>query len=148
MDNQFEKLRLERQICFPIYAASRIVTKLYQPLLDEMGITYPQYLVFLVLWEREKCTVSEISNLLLLDSGTLTPLLKRMEINGWLTRKRSNEDERVVQIQLTEKGNALKLKAVSVPECLIDKIRSKEFELEEVLNLKRTLERVVKEFGI
>lgn len=148
MDNQFEKLRLERQICFPIYAASRIVTKLYQPLLDEMGITYPQYLVFLVLWERENCTVSEISNLLLLDSGTLTPLLKRMEINGWLTRKRSNEDERVVQIQLTEKGNALKLKAVSVPECLIDKIQSKEIELEEVLILKRTLERVVKEFGI
>lgn len=111
-----ERLKLENQLCFALYEASRATIDIYRPLLDELGITYPQYLVLLVLWERGSCSVKEIGMLLHLDSGTLSPLLKRLEAAGFINRQRRPSDERVVDISLTEKGLALKQRAASIPE--------------------------------
>ncbi len=108
-------LRLDRQLCFALYAASRAMTQAYAPILAPLGLTYPQYLVMLVLWENDGPTVSELGARLDLDSGTLTPLLKRMEAAGLLTRARDEEDERVVRARLTSKGRALSAKAAGVP---------------------------------
>ncbi|MGN7471254.1 MarR family winged helix-turn-helix transcriptional regulator [Brevibacillus sp. SAFN-007a] len=113
-----ELLKLENQLCFTIYACSREITRMYRPYLEEMGITYPQYLVMLVLWEREACTVKELGERLFLDSGTLTPLLKRMQEAELVTRTRSSRDERVVVIRLTEKGAKLKATACQIPQTL------------------------------
>ena len=103
------------QLCFALYSTSLAMTKLYKPLLADLGLTYPQYLVMLALWERDDVTVSELGERLFLDSGTLTPLLKRMETAGFLLRSRSAQDERRVQITLTSAGRALKSKASSIP---------------------------------
>jgi DNA-binding MarR family transcriptional regulator len=108
--------RLDTQLCFALYSASRATIDLYRPLLDELGITYPQYLVLLILWERETCSVKELGRLLHLDSGTLSPLLKRLEAAGFIKRQRRAADERVVDISLTEAGQALKSQAASIPE--------------------------------
>jgi len=113
-----EVLQLDRQICFLLYGASRAVTHLYQPLLAPLGITYPQYLVMLVLWEEGKVSVGRLSDRLYLDSGTLTPLLKRLEAGGWVRRERSAADARVVDVELTAAGRKLKRRAASVPEAL------------------------------
>ncbi|WP_187264049.1 MarR family winged helix-turn-helix transcriptional regulator [Pontibacter beigongshangensis] len=114
----YEQLKLENQICFPLYAASRLVTRLYQPLLDELGLTYPQYLVLLVLWEHNGLTVNQVGDRLHLHSNTLTPLLKRLEQQGLLQRRRSTTDERLVQLMLTPEGNSLKKKAACIPSQL------------------------------
>ncbi|RJP76243.1 MAG: MarR family transcriptional regulator [Desulfobacteraceae bacterium] len=111
-------LKLDSQLCFAIYACSRSLTRLYRPLLNQLGITYPQYLVMLVLWENSPQSVTGLGERLFLDSGTLTPLLKRMESNGLVERIRSREDERKVLIKVTEKGEILKEKAFEVPEKL------------------------------
>ncbi|HEU4669510.1 MAG TPA: MarR family transcriptional regulator [Dyella sp.] len=108
-------LCLKQQLCFALYAASNQMTRLARPMLDELGLTYPQYLVMLVLWEQGSCTVGEIGTALLLDSGTLTPLLKRMEGNGLLTRRRDDADERCVRIALSPRGRALKQRAAGLP---------------------------------
>jgi DNA-binding MarR family transcriptional regulator len=113
-----QALKLEAQLCFPLYAASNLLTRLYRPLLDDLGLTYPQYLVMLVLWERESASVGELSTALYLDSGTLTPLLKRLEANGLVRRERSTEDERRVEVSLTREGEALKKRALEVPGAL------------------------------
>lgn len=115
MDDRDEQLRLDHQLCFPLYAAARKVTSLYTPYLKPLGITYTQYVVFLVLWEEDGQTVGELGKRLYLDSGTLTPLLKKMEENGFVVRSRSPKDERVVTISLTEKGSALKEQAKEIP---------------------------------
>lgn len=128
-------LKLENQICFPLYALSRQVTALYRPLLEALGVTYPQYLVLLVLWEHETVSVKQLGDILLLDSGTLTPLLKRMEEGGWVERERSREDERVVQISLTAAGKKLKLKAATIPEQLVCGIDMNEKELKTLRGL-------------
>lgn len=109
-------LCLERQLCFALYAASNRMTRLARPALDALGLTYPQYLVMLVLWEHAPCTVGAIGQALSLDSGTLTPLLKRMEGAGLLTRRRDPHDERCVRVALTPAGRALKRKALAIPE--------------------------------
>lgn len=114
-----ELLKLSNQVCFPLYALSRKITSHYQPLLDKLEITYPQYLVMMLLWEFKALSVKDIGNQLLLDSGTLTPLLKRLEDKGYVIRTRSVEDERVVMITLTEDGKKLKRKASDVPEKLM-----------------------------
>lgn len=114
-----QALRLDNQLCFALYSASLAMTKLYKPLLDELGLTYPQYLALLVLWEREGLTVSELGAQLYLDSGTLTPLLKRMEAGGLLSRLRDTADERRVLIQLTAAGRALKSRAQRIPGCVL-----------------------------
>lgn len=116
MEEHYPKLQLENQLCFSIYATSREITKVYRPLLNQLGVTYPQYLALLVLWEHGTVSVKEIGELLYLDSGTLTPMLKRMEDQGLVIRKRSNEDERVVFISLTNKGKELRDKACHIPE--------------------------------
>lgn len=112
-------LLLDNQLCFALYSASLAMTKLYKPLLDALDLTYPQYLVMLVLWERDKLSVSALGERLSLDSGTLTPLLKRMEQAGFLVRQRSTEDERRVQVSLTAQGKQLKARADSVPACVV-----------------------------
>ena len=110
-----EAMKLENQLCFPLYAAARSVTGLYTPWLKPLGLTYTQYLVFLVLWEKDGISVSEIGEKLMLDNGTLSPLLKKMEQAGYLKRRRSEEDDRVVVISLTEEGRAFQERAKDVP---------------------------------
>jgi DNA-binding MarR family transcriptional regulator len=110
-----QALKLDAQLCFPLYAASNLLTRLYRPLLEELGLTYPQYLVMLVLWERTPASVGELSAKLYLDSGTLTPLLKRLEAAGLVRRQRSVADERRVEVSLTRNGLALKKRAREVP---------------------------------
>lgn len=112
-------LRLDDQLCFALYAASRRVVQAYQPLLAPLGLTYPQYLVMLVLWEEDGASVKRLGERLQLDSGTLTPLLKRMEAAGLLTRARDRVDERVVRIHLTAEGRALEARAAGVPAALL-----------------------------
>ncbi|WP_078380190.1 MarR family winged helix-turn-helix transcriptional regulator [Sutcliffiella halmapala] len=102
-----QKMKLEDMLCFTIYASSREITRLYRPVLSQFNLTYPQYLALVVLWEKEKCTVTELGDRLLLDSATLTPLLKRLEASELITRKRSLGDERKVEITLTKKGEEL-----------------------------------------
>jgi len=127
-------LKLENQLCFPLYAVSRQITQIYQPLLNELDITYPQYLALLTLWENGTQMVNQIGEKLLLDSGTLTPLLKRLEQKDLLNRKRSASDERVVEISLTEKGNNLKEKALCIPLKMFEKLG---ISIEEAESLKR-----------
>lgn len=110
-----EAMRLKNQLCFPLYAAARNVTNLYTPLLQPLGLTYTQYLVFLVLWEQDGLTVGEIGEKLMLDNGTLSPLLKKLQQAGHIERRRSEKDERVVVITLTDKGRELQLQAKDVP---------------------------------
>ncbi len=111
-----ETMKLANQLCFPLYAASRNVIGLYTPWLKPMGLTYTQYIVFLVLWEKDGITVGELCEKLMLDNGTLSPLLKKMQQEGYVERKRSEADDRVVVITLTEEGKALQEKAKDVPE--------------------------------
>lgn len=108
-------LQLDKQLCFALYSASLAMTKLYKPLLEPLGLTYPQYLALLVLWERDGLAVNELGERLFLDSGTLTPLLKRMEAAGWLSRQRASDDERRVIVSLSAEGRALKRRAQGVP---------------------------------
>jgi DNA-binding MarR family transcriptional regulator len=112
-------LKLENQLCFPFYAVSRQITKAYQPLLQGLGLTYPQYLVLLLLWEHQELTVKELGERLLLDSGTLTPLLKRMAQREWLSRRRDPRDERSVIIGLLPAGRALQAAAGEIPAQLL-----------------------------
>ena len=112
---QDEALKLDRQLCFPLYACARQVVNLYTPILKPLGLTYTQYIVFLVLWEQDDITVGEICGRLHLDNGTLTPLLKKMEKEGYVVRRRSRNDARVVAVSLTEKGRALRGVAQNVP---------------------------------
>jgi DNA-binding MarR family transcriptional regulator len=114
-----DMLRLDNQLCFAVYSASLAMTKLYKPLLEKLHLTYPQYLVMLVLWERDGLMVSELGERLSLDSGTLTPLLKRLEANGLVARIRDVADERRVHVSLTAAGRKLKARAASVPACLM-----------------------------
>lgn len=114
-----DALQLDNQLCFALYSASLATTKLYKPLLKPWGLTYPQYLVMLSLWEKDDCMVSELGDRLFLDSGTLTPLLKRMESAGWLQRQRDSEDERRVRVVLTEAGRALREKLAGIPDCML-----------------------------
>lgn len=112
-------LLLDRQLCFALYSTSLAMTKAYKPMLDELGLTYPQYLVMLVLWEHERQTVSELGSRLALDSGTLTPLLKRLEGAGLVSRRRDAGDERRVLVAVTDAGRKLRQSAVGIPEKLL-----------------------------
>ncbi len=111
-------LQLDNQLCFALYSTSLAMTKVYKPLLDELGLTYPQYLAMLVLWEQDGLMVSELGDKLYLDSGTLTPLLKRLESSGLISRIRALEDERRVHITLTAAGRKLKARAAKIPGCI------------------------------
>ena len=115
-EKNYDSLRLKNQLCFPLYAASREILRKYTPLLKEIGLTYTQYIVMMVLWEEKTLTVGDLGKKLYLDTGTLSPLLKSMEEKGLIVRSRDKTDERVVKVAITETGEALKEKAVSVPE--------------------------------
>ncbi|WP_214626291.1 MarR family winged helix-turn-helix transcriptional regulator [Paenibacillus agaridevorans] len=117
-----EHMKLDNQICFAIYASSREITKLYRPLLQNLGLTYTQYVTMLALWEKDNATVSELGTKLYLDSGTLTPLLKKLEAAGLVKRTRDKKDERSVLVTLTPDGEALREKAIDIPEQLACKL--------------------------
>lgn len=117
--DKYDVLRLDHQLCFPLYACAKEVVRRYKPFLDEIDLTYTQYIAMMVLWEKKQVSVKELGESLFLDSGTLTPLLKKMESKGLLTRERSKEDERVLLVTITEAGEALKEKAVNVPKQLM-----------------------------
>ncbi|MED4008341.1 MarR family transcriptional regulator [Priestia aryabhattai] len=140
MEQLYKQLQLENQLCFSIYATSREITKVYKPLLDKLGVTYPQYLALLVLWEHETLSVKKMGKLLYLDSGTLTPMLKRMQDQELVIRERSHEDERVVFISLTEKGKKLRDKACHIPEEVFSMTNKSQGELEK---LKETLQELL-----
>ncbi len=110
-----EAMKLKHQLCFPLYAAARCVVNLYTPLLKPLGLTYTQYITFLVLWEQDGITVGELCDRLMLDNGTISPLLKKMQQEGYIEKRRSEADDRVVLITLTEKGRALQDKAKDIP---------------------------------
>jgi DNA-binding MarR family transcriptional regulator len=134
-----QQLLLSSQICFPIYSVSRLITKAYKPYLEELGITYPQYLVLMVLWENDKLSVNQITEKLLLNTNTMSPLLKRMEKLKLVHRTRSKKDERIVVIQLSEKGKQLRTKALPIPEKLFEDIVSGKIEMDDMFKLKETL---------
>ncbi|GMU05038.1 MarR family winged helix-turn-helix transcriptional regulator [Corallococcus caeni] len=132
-------LRLDLQLCFPLYAASRAMVQAYTPLLAKLGLTYPQYLVMLVLWETDGVTVKELGEKLYLDSGTLTPLLKRLEAQGFVRRERSTQDARSVTVSLTTQGKGLRRKAAAIPEAIVCRTG---LTLEELSRLRRDIQRL------
>jgi DNA-binding MarR family transcriptional regulator len=134
-----ELLRLDHQVCFALYSASLAMTKLYKPLLDALGLTYPQYVALLALWERDGLTVSELGERLFLDSGTLTPLLKRLEAAGLVARLRDVKDERRVRITLTPQGRALRERAEDIPRCVMERSQCDVSELQALTRQLTTL---------
>ncbi len=114
--DKYEAIKLKNQLCFPLYAVSKEIVKKYKPFLDEIDLTYTQYIAMMVLWEHGKINVKEMGEYLYLDSGTLTPVLKKMEQKGLIKRERAEEDERVLNVTLTSKGEQLKEAAVNIPE--------------------------------
>lgn len=138
-----DPLLLDNQLCYALYAAAHRMTRSYRPLLERLGLTYPQYLVLLVLWERDGVTVSEIGKRLRLDSGTLTPVLKRLEVAGFLVRTRRRSDEREVEIALTQRGTDLRSEAVEVRESVMCQLELSEPELRAMRkDLSRLIERL------
>lgn len=136
-------LHLDQQICFPLYATARLVVKLYQPVLTKLGLTYPQYLVLLSLWEKDKKTVSQLSEQLVLESNTLTPLLKRLAAKKLLARKRSPVDERSTIISLTAAGKKMRTKALGVPLHVINCLHSEALNQKELMALRKTLQNLL-----
>ncbi|MBQ4427658.1 MAG: MarR family transcriptional regulator [Oscillospiraceae bacterium] len=131
----YDSLKLENQICFPLYACSREIIKRYKPFLDEIDLTYTQYITMMVLWDKKTVTVKELGSSLYLDSGTLTPLLKKLEQKGYLTRRRSEEDERNLNVTITEAGEELKKKAVRIPERMSECVALEPDEAKELYRL-------------
>ena len=140
-NSNFDVLKLENQLCFPLYAASREVVKKYRPLLDELNLTYTQYIAMMVLWEQKEITVKALGEKLFLDSGTMTPVLKSLEAKGYVLRKRSATDERSVGVYLTESGEALREKAVEIPAKVADCIK---LDTNEALTLYTILYKILK----
>ena len=139
--NKYDSIKLDNQVCFSLYAASREIIKLYKPFLDKFNLTYTQYIAMLVLWEDEKSTVKEIGKRLHLDSGTLTPLLKKIESMGLVTRHRDVNDDRVVIVELTEQGRLLKNDVTEVPHEMACKIN---MPMEKLMELKKHLDGLLK----
>lgn len=137
MKNEYDRLKLENQLCFPLYACAKGVVNSYKPYLDEIDLTYTQYITMMVLWEHSKISVKELGARLYLDSGTLTPLLKKLEEKGYVNRERSKEDERVLVVSVTDSGMKLREKAVDIPvkmaEC-INLTKEEAYELYILLN--------------
>ena len=140
---EFEQLKLVNQLCFPVYAASRLITREYQPYLDQLGITYPQYLVLMVLWETDNISVNGIAQKLILNTNTVTPLLKRMEVQGILIRERSVTDERKVIVKLTSKGKLLQAEAATIPGKLASGLISETLTIAELVDLRDRLHELI-----
>ena len=134
-----DALRLDNQLCFPLYACSREVIRRYKPVLDEIDLTYTQYIAMLVLWERRSVTAKELGNCLYLDSGTLTPLLKKLEAKGFLTRRRSEQDERSLIVSITPRGEALRERSAHIPEEMGKCMPLERSEAETLLRLLRKI---------
>jgi DNA-binding MarR family transcriptional regulator len=143
----FPELYLENQLCFPLYAASRLTIKIYAPYLKELDITYPQYLVLLVLWKQDRQRVNDIGENLFLESNTLTPLLKRLEFKKLINRKRSKSDERTVIISLTEKGKLMKNRAKIIPSKMIGSFSDMTLTEKELVEFKTTLLKLLNLLG-
>lgn len=139
-NHKYDVLKLENQLCFPLYACSKAIVRQYKPFLDELDLTYTQYITMMVLWEEKKINVKQLGKKLYLDSGTLTPLLKKLEAKGYLTRTRSSKDERNLVIVITEAGEALKEQAVQVPQKVGDCLQ---LEIQEIQNLRYLLQKIV-----
>ena len=135
-EHRYDALKLENQPCFPLYACSREIIKQYKPFLDELELTYTQYITMMVLWEKQSQTVKELGECLLLDSGTLTPLLKKLESKGLLTRRRSSTDERNLIVTITKAGEALRERAIAIPAQMA---QCSNLDPEEALTLYRIL---------
>ena len=140
MDKEYESLMLKNQICFPLYAASREIIKQYRPHLDAIGLTYTQYITMMVIWEKKEISVKELGQILFLDSGTLTPVLKSLEAKGFVRRTRSTEDERVLLIRITSEGEKLREQAVSVPAGVASCVK---LEPDEALKLYELLYKIL-----
>ena len=143
---EYEQLKLENQLCFPFYAVSRLIIRAYQEDLDRLGITYPQYLVLMVLWEKDGISVNEITEKLILNTNTVTPLLKRMEAMQIITRTPSKVDQRKIIIQLTSQGWAMRESAAEIPLKLMNKLNLEvsDVQIAEALNLKNKLYELIK----
>ena len=144
MEDKYAPLKLSSQLCFPLYACSRETIKLYKPWLDEIGLTYTQYITMMVLWEHTPMTVKDLGQELYLDSGTLTPLLKKLEDKGLVTRRRSERDERNLIVTITEAGEALKDRALHIPYEMAKCITLPEDEIRELYRMLHTLLEYVK----
>jgi DNA-binding MarR family transcriptional regulator len=141
---KYEQLKLDNQLCFPVYAVSRLITREYQPHLEKLGITYPQYLVLMILWEKDGVLVNEIARKLILNTNTVTPLLKRMESQGLIKRQRSGSDERKVIVELTQNGNKLQEKAAAIPEKLVSALVNGSVISGDLIELKNRLNAIIK----
>jgi DNA-binding MarR family transcriptional regulator len=139
MAMEYEQLKLDNQLCFPFYAVSRLIIRKYQPLLDELGITYPQYLVLLVLWENDKQPVNDISKRLHLNTNTITPLIKRLEKTGIVTKQKGSDDERKMYVNLTARGISMKEKAAKIPLKLIEGVHAENIDFSELRNTLKGL---------
>lgn len=140
---KYEQLKLENQLCFPVYAASRLITREYQPLLEQIGLTYPQYLVMMVLWEDKTLPVNDIARKLILNTNTITPLLKRMEQQGLIQRERSTSDERKVLVQLTPKGEKLQESAAQIPLRLMEQLSETDLNVADLIGLRDQLNALI-----
>lgn len=138
-----EKLKLENQLCFPLYACAKEVVRKYTPLLEPLGLTYTQYIAMMVVWEHKSISVKDMGKQLYLDSGTLTPMLKKMEKAGWICRKRSEEDERMVMVSITERGEELHDRAAEIPEKMAECVT---LESDEAMQLYTLLHKLMKTF--
>ncbi|WP_281233293.1 MarR family winged helix-turn-helix transcriptional regulator [Flavobacterium gelatinilyticum] len=139
MENH-QPLQLGNQLCFPIYVMAKEIIGLYRPFLDELDITYSQYLVMMVLWEKDGLTVNQVGEKLYLDSGTLTPLLKRLEVKGFIIRRRKKEDERAVEVFLSDEGRNLQQKACEIPLKMQEKLN---LTTEDLFELKETVQKIL-----
>ena len=144
MSGNYDSLRLENQLCFPLYACSKEIVRRYKPFLDEIDLTYTQYITMMVFWEHSEMNVKELGERLFLDSGTLTPVLKKLEAKEYISRTRSKDDERNLIVRITEKGEALKEQACSIPERMASCFS---LEQEEAVALKNILDKLMKQFG-
>ena len=142
-DMAYEQLKLENQLCFRLYTAARLTMGVYHPYFDPLGITYPQYLVLLVLWEQDKQPVCDIAKKMMLDTNTVTPLLQRMEKSGLINRTRGKEDSRQRIVSLTEKGKAMQEQAKHIPECLSNDMTLKTGDAEEIVKMIPTLDKLI-----
>ena len=140
MKDRYAALRLENQLCFPLYACAKEIVKAYKPFLDELGLTYTQYITMMVLWEHKELRVKEVGEKLFLDSSTMTPLLKRLEEKGYVTRRRSEQDERDVFVAITRLGEALQERALTVPGQLASCVQ---LEPEKAAGLYTTLYEII-----
>lgn len=135
MADRYDSIKLSNQLCFPIYAVAKEIVKSYTTPLSEIGLTYTQYIVMMVLWEKKKVSVKELGESLYLDSGTLTPLLKKLESKGLVVRKRREDDERVMDVTLTDEGDRLKEKALSVPQYMACHVALSQEEAKELYDI-------------